>query len=211
MAGRLGQRRNHADRGRPATDHHDTLAGVVQRLGPELRVHDLAGEVLDARKLRRIGLVVVVVASAEEQEPAAVGLGPAVLLGLHGPGVGGRVPVGGDDARVEPDVLVDAILTGRLGQIRPDVLPVGDILRPGPRLVGKAQREDVAVGADAGIAEQVPSAADLFTPFQHRVGQPWILLVYAVCGADAGDTCADDQHVGVFGLFGAHDDLLWSG
>ena len=106
-----------------------SLAGVVQRFRPVLRMHHLAREVLEPREIRPVGLVVVVVAGAEEQEPAAVGLRLAVDLGLHRPGVGGRIPIGRQHAGVEADVLVDAVLARGLGQVITDVMPVGDVLR----------------------------------------------------------------------------------
>ena len=49
---RRQHRRHQGDRGRAAADDDDLLAGVVEVLGPELRVHDLAGEVLDAGERR---------------------------------------------------------------------------------------------------------------------------------------------------------------
>ena len=197
VRGLLRQRRDHADRGRAAADDHQPLAGVVEVLRPMLRVHHLALEVFDAGKRWRVGLVVVVVAGAEEQEPSAVGLGLAVLFGLHRPSVGGRIPVGGADIGVEPDVLVDAVLARGVGHVLPDLVAVGDHLRPRPRFPREAQRVDVAVGANAGIAEQIPRPAEALTSFQDRVAQVRVLLADAVGGADAGEPGADDQHIAV--------------
>ena len=42
----LGHRGDERHRGRAAADHHDALAGVVEVLGPVLRVDDLAPEAL---------------------------------------------------------------------------------------------------------------------------------------------------------------------
>src|SRR5206468_11901692 len=39
----------HRHRGRAAADDHDALAGVVEVLRPQLRVDDLAGELVDAQ------------------------------------------------------------------------------------------------------------------------------------------------------------------
>ena len=128
--------------------------------------------------------VVVVVTRAEEQKATAIGLRLAVLPGPHGPGVGRRIPVGRSDMRVEPDVFVDAVLAGRLGQVFADVLAIRNGFWPVPRLERIAEREDVAVRPDAGVAEQVPGPADPLTSLQHRVGQVRILLVDPVCGAD---------------------------
>ncbi len=171
-------------------------------------MHDVAAELLDAGEVRRVGLVVVVVTGAEEEEPAAVGRRLAVDLRLHRPGVGVRIPVGRQDASVEADVPVDAVFTRRLGQVLADVRALRDILGTRPRLVGIAQREDVAVGPDARIAEEIPRAADPAPALEHRVRELRVLLVDAVGRADPGDPCADDQNVGVFGL--GHLDLLRS-
>ena len=63
--------RRHERHGRgSAADHHHALAGVVESLGPVLRVHDLAAEALAALEVRRVALVVAVVAGAHEEEPA---------------------------------------------------------------------------------------------------------------------------------------------
>jgi hypothetical protein len=158
---------------------------------------DGARKILQPREIRQVRLVVVVVAGAEEQEPAAVGLRHAVDVRDDRPGVGGRIPVGRNDTGVEADVLLDAVLARGLGQVLADVIALGDVLGARPRLVGIAQREDVAVGPDTGIAVDVPRAADPCPPFQHRVGQLRVLLVDAVGRADPGDARADDQNVGV--------------
>jgi hypothetical protein len=95
-------------------------------------------------------------------------------------------------------VLVDAVLTRGLGEVFADVVAVGNVLGAPPGLIREAQREDVAVGADAGIPEEVPGTADAFPPLQHRVRQPGILLMDAVRGTDPRNPRADDEHVGVF-------------
>jgi hypothetical protein len=73
--------------GRARADHDDALAGVIQVAGPLLRMHDAALEALDAGKLRRIALLVVVVAGAHVQEVAgqAYRLLAGTLLGLDRP------------------------------------------------------------------------------------------------------------------------------
>jgi hypothetical protein len=137
---------------------------MVEILGPELRVHDPAGELVDAREVGAVRLVVAVVAGPEEHEAAPVGLDlrsvGATLLGADRPRVGRGVPLGGGDVSVEPDVPVDAVLAGRGVEVLADVAAVGHVLPPRPRLERKAQREDVAVTADARVPEQVPGAAD---------------------------------------------------
>jgi hypothetical protein len=61
-------RGDHGDRGRAAADHDDTLAGVVEFIGPELRMGHCAGEGLDARELRVVSALVVVVTGVHVQE-----------------------------------------------------------------------------------------------------------------------------------------------
>ena len=180
----LGKCRDQRDRRRPATDHHHFLAGDVEILRPELRMDHLAGEVLQTLELRCVALVVVVVAGAEEQEPAPErGLG-AVVFGMHGPGVGGRIPIGRPDSGVESDVPVDAVLVCGGGDVVADVVAVGHRLLTRPGLVRKAEGEDVAVRADSGVPEQVPGAADSGTALEQCVGERRILLGDPVGRAD---------------------------
>ena len=89
VLGLAGHRRHQGDRGGAAADDHDALAGVLQVLGPELRVHDLAAEVGDARDGRGVGLGVVVVARAGVEERAG-----------HGGALGGPADSGSVDSTV---------------------------------------------------------------------------------------------------------------
>ena len=69
MAGTLvHQGRDQGDSRCPGTDHDDLLPGEVEVLGPVLRVDDLTAKVRRARELRRVALVVVVVAAADRQK-----------------------------------------------------------------------------------------------------------------------------------------------
>src|SRR3981081_540852 len=78
-------------------------------------------------------------------------------LGLHGPAHILRRPRRALDPMVEADFLVEAVLGGGLADIVQNPRSIRDRLRLGPWLERIAQREHVAVGADAGIAEQIPS------------------------------------------------------
>ena len=196
MAGFARHRGDHADRGRAAADHHDPFAGVIQRLGPQLGMHHRPGEVLDTGEVRPVGLVVVVVAGAEEQEARPVRASRTVMGGLHCPHVGRRIPIRREHPGVELDVAIDVVLVRGVDQIGADVLAVGDVLRPGPRLPRERQREDVAVGADTGIAVQVPGAPDGRPSLQDGVTQLRVALLDPVRRTDPGDARSDDQDVG---------------
>src|SRR5215510_3574821 len=152
-------------------------------------------EVFDAGEVGTVRFVVVVVAGAEEQEPASIRLRLAVLLRMYGPRVGRRVPIRRPDIRVEPDVLIDAVLTGGLIEVFPDVFAVDDHLGPSPWLPWEAQRVDIAVGSNAGVPEQIPCAAEMRATFQDGVGQARVSFVDAVRSADARNPRTDDQDV----------------
>ena len=169
----LGHFRHQRHGGRARADHHHALAGIVEILRPFLRMHDLAGEIRSPSKLRRVAFLVFVIARAHEQEIAgeAHGLGCALAhraRGLHRPARGRRRPRRALDAMVEADLPVDAVVDGGLANVIQNVGPVGDRLRLRPRLERVAEREHVRVGADAGIAEQVPGAADAVAPLEDR-------------------------------------------
>src|SRR4051794_6257483 len=117
---------------------------------------DGAGEVVDPPEVRCVRVVVVVVAGGAVDEPASVCAVRAVLLAAHRPGVGGRIPVGGPNESTQANVLGDAVLVGGIGQVLPDPMTVGDRVVVTPRLERKAQGVKVAVGANPGIAEQIP-------------------------------------------------------
>ncbi len=102
---------------------------------------------------------------------------------------------------VELDVAIDAVLVGHVGEVLADVGAVGDAFFAGPRLVGKRQREDAAVGAHAGVAEQIPGAADPRTPFQDGVGQLRVAFDDPVGRAQSGDAGADDDDVDTAGVW----------
>ncbi len=211
MRGLLRHLRHQRHRGRARTDHHHALAGVVDVVGPFLRMHDAAGEILGARKFRRIAVLVIVVAGAHEQEIA----GEADRLrrafaggafGLHGPARLRRRPGRPLDPVVEADLVLDAVLGSGLADVIQDPRPVRNRLRLGPRLERIAQREHVAVGADAGITKQIPGAADAIAAFENDVALARALLLQVIARADAGQAGTDDQHVEMFVVI--HDRAL---
>ena len=174
---------------------------------PLLRMHDAARETLGARELRRVAFGVVVVAAAHEQEVAReahrLALRPA--LRCHGPARVLRRPRSALHAMPEADALVDAVRLRGVLQVFENRRPVGDRLRVRPRTERVAERVHVRIGADAGIAEQVPRAADVGAAFQDRVGLARAALLQMTAGADAGNAGADDQDVDMFnGRFEGH-------
>src|SRR6202000_1977464 len=91
---------------------------------------------------------------------------PLAAFGLDGPARIRRRPRGALDAVTEANLLVDTVLSGRLTHIAEDARAVRDRLRIGPRLERIAEREHVAVETDAGIAKQIPGAADTIAPLE---------------------------------------------
>ena len=174
---------------------------------PVLRVHDPAAEPVDAREGRRVALVVAVVARAHEQEAAGQ---RALARPWSGPPrvtvqrASGARPLGVHDARPEADPRVHAVLTGGVADVVEDRRAVGDGRGTGPGPEGVAQGVHVGVGADAGIAEQVPGAADRVAGLQDGVRLAGQLLLQVDSGADAGQAGPDDDHVEVLQGCGGH-------
>ncbi len=95
-------------------------------------------------------------------------------------------------------LLVDAVVDGGLAHVVQNPRPVGDRLRLGPRLERIAEREHVAVGADAGIAKQIPGAADAVAALEDDVALARAFLLQVIARADAGQPGADDEDVEMF-------------
>ena len=112
-----------------------------------LRVHDRPAEALGAGQLRRVALVVAVVAGAAEEKAGGQvhGLAGVGALGLDGPALLGRRPLGAHDAVVEADVAVDAVLARGVLDVGEDRRAVGDRLGLLPRAEAVAEREHVRV------------------------------------------------------------------
>src|SRR4029077_5747201 len=130
-------------------------------LGPLLGMDNGAPEAFPALELGGVALLVAVVAGAHQEEVAGE---PDGLAGLRPHrldrprGVLAR-PARARRAMAETDVAVHVVLGGRLTHVVEDRRTVGDGLRLPPGLEAVAQRVHVAVGADAGIAEEIPGAA----------------------------------------------------
>ena len=100
-------RRHQGHRRGAAADHDHALAGIVDVVGPFLRMDDAALEALLAGKLRQVACLVVVVAAAHPQE--AAGEAPRDTIGaafdLDGPARVRRRPRGGNDLVAVADPL----------------------------------------------------------------------------------------------------------
>src|SRR5688572_5909107 len=103
----------------------------------------------------------------------------------------------------EADSLVYAVRRCGLPQILENRRAVGNRLRLRPRLERIAEREHVGIGTDAGIAKQIPRAAQVRAAFEDRVGPARAALLQVAAGADTGNSRADDQDVEVLGGHGA--------
>ena len=152
-------------------------------------------EVLRPGEVRRIALVVVVIAPAQEQELAGYLDRLAVNLGLNGPeGVvrrPGRIP----DQMSEADVGLDPLVLRRIAHVFQDGRAVGNGLGLGPGLEGITQGVHVAVRPDARIAEQVPSTADRLPPFKDDVGSVRAIGLQVMGRSDARQSGTDDYDV----------------
>jgi hypothetical protein len=69
----------------------------------------------------------------------------------------------------------------------------------GPGLEPEAEGEHVGVRPDARILEQVPGAADILPPLQDDEGLRRTPLLEMPGGTDAGDACAHDHSIDMFG------------
>src|SRR3546814_8192948 len=86
----------------------------------------------------------------------------------HLPARLGAAPVVTDHLAAQANTLADAAFVDDAVQIVEDRGAVGDRLFMLPRLEDEAQRVHVAVRADAGIAEQVPGAAQIGAALDER-------------------------------------------
>src|SRR5262249_28591473 len=79
---------------------------------------------------------------------------------------------------------------------------VGDRLFTAPRAETIAERVHVRVGANPGIAEQVPGTAKRLAPFQDDEGLLRAVALEVIGYSDAGETCThdDDVEIGLVGF-----------
>ena len=126
---------------------------------------DLAAEVLDPGELGRVALVVAVVAAAVHEEEAA-GQRDRLRRRRCAPRVDGPARLLARPRRASttrwPKRILRSIPASRavVAHVVEDRGAVGDRLRLGPGPEAVAERVHVGVGADPGVAEEVPGAAD---------------------------------------------------
>lgn len=139
--------------------------------------------------------VVVVVAGAPDHKARGVLEGLAIRLNRERPDLLLRRPRGQRQAMLEENMFVDA----ELGRAVLDVLHNGAAGRDGLRLIPWIPREakgkEIRVGADSGIAKEIPGAADGVARFQHGVRVSGQLALDSIGSIDAGDASADDDDV----------------
>src|SRR5438309_7166543 len=136
-----------------------------------------------------VAFCVVVIAAREVEEAA----GEHAVVRFDGPAPGHRRPARSADARVETDLFEDSKLACRVLDILPDCLAADDRLGGTPRPERKAERVHVGVRADAGVAEQVPGAADPLARFENREALAGTALLQAAGRIDSGNPAAPDR------------------
>ena len=163
MGGAAGERGDDRHRRRAAADHQHPLADVVDVVGPALRIDDAAAEAFEAGKVRPVAALVAVIAGADDEEAAGQLDLPPLRPGfdLQGPARLGRRPCRRAHLVAEADSAIDAELAGGVADVGEDRPAAGDRRRMRPRPERIAQREHFGVGTHAGIAEQVPGAAEV--------------------------------------------------
>ena len=184
-------------------DHGDALVCVVETFGPELRIDDLTFEVVCAFELGAIAVFIVVVARAHHQKVAldVDGFVRVLAQDLERPLLVFARPSCAFKRVLEADVFTHAVLVGGLVHVVSNRSAVGDRLAFFPGLEGKAKGMHVTVGAYAGIAEEVPGAADRVAPFEERVGLARA-MVFEVAGCtDSGQAGTNDDDVEGFHEF----------
>ena len=183
--------------GRAAADHDDALAVVVEVLGPELRMDDLPAEAVGALEVGRVGLRVVVVARAREEEAARElhRLARVGALGVNRPARLLARPLRADDTVPVADLVVDSVLGRGLVDVLADRGAVRDRLRLLPRAERVAEREHVGVRPDARVAEQVPRAAHGVARLEDGEALAGAPRAQMGARADAREPGAGDQDV----------------
>ena len=119
--------RKKSDSSGAGADDDDILVRVVILGIPELRMHDLALELVQTRNDGFERLVIVIISGAEHEELASVSL----LLSLVGCDIKSpislrRRPIRFVDFVVEIDLLVNAVHGGRLFHVLDDAWPFCD-------------------------------------------------------------------------------------
>ena len=162
-------------------------------------MHDPALEPFDTDELRLVAGVVAVVPGAGVEEAGGQRDRCAVVDGVHGPASVHSGPLRAGHLVPEADPLVDARVRGGVADIPQDRRPVRDRLRLRPRAEPVPEGVHVRVRPHAGVAEQVPRAADRVARFEDRVAAVGERGLDVVCRTDSGQAGADDEDIDVFG------------
>ena len=99
----------------------------------------------------------------------------------------------------EANLAVDAKFARGVADVLQDRGTIGDRLlaRPGPK--AETQRIHVGIGADAGITEQIPGAADRSASFNDCPAQLRAARTQIIGGRHPRDSGADYQYIDIFG------------
>ena len=199
MPSGVGHRRDQRDRGGPTTDHDDIFARVVEVLGPQLRVHDRALEVLPALEVRRVTGRVVVIAGRTEQPVAGDVPLLTVALQCHRPLRSATAEVGLEHLVAEVDSPTEIVVVDDFLEIRQNLVRVSDGVIGSPRLELVAECVQIGVRPDTRVAEQVPGAANGVTAIGDGEGPTRLRGGQIVRQTDPGDAGTDDEHIDVPG------------
>src|SRR5690606_14087549 len=126
---------------------------VIQILGPVLGMDNLRFDVGADRKLRRIALVVAVVATTVDQKPTVQLTSLALVLHLNGPGslfTGPRQPL---HPVTITDVLINAGLFSRLFHILQNGGAISNRLALAPGPEGVAEGIHIGVRTNSRVAK----------------------------------------------------------
>ena len=189
--------RQQGDGGGAAADDEHAPARDRHPVGPGLRVHDLTGEVVLAGEVDDVPRRVGEVAGGQVDEAGRVPHQAVPGAADDGPAAVGRAPLEPLDALAEVDALGDPVVVGGGPHVVADLLPRGDRRRPAPRPEREAQGVHVGVGADAGVAEQVPRAADRVARLEHGPHDVGAVLRQPAGDVDPRDAGPDDEDVDV--------------
>merc|ERR1740121_2471210 len=175
----------------PRADHCNSLAGVLDVVGPELRVHDKAASLLESLRSLKLGvptLILVIISNARKQEPTLEG---SSVVALQAPTTRATRPLRSRDVVPIADDLRETLILDGAMQVLLDVGRRRDGLGTWPRPELVPISEHVAVAADAGVLEQVPSASEGFPPLQDDARQVRATRFEMARSADATDACSD--------------------
>src|SRR6516225_9109116 len=103
---------------------------------------------------------------------------------------------------MKANATVNPELVCGVAKVLQDGGAVGDGVRGCPWAERVAEGVHVGVGADAGVAEEVPGAADRAASFEDNVALAGTLRLQAIAGSDAGEAGSDDDDVEVLGGHG---------